>query len=222
MADPNQAGMPKVDGDRHQIEVFQAEAAARGISVKILVDFIHVLEYLWKAAWCFCPPRDPAAEDWVTAQGLDILHGRAAEVTGRIQALAAAHPPRPGSEHDKIIRTTLTYLDAKTPYLDYPGALAAGWPIATGVIEGACRHLIQDRMGITGARWGLPGAQAMLWLRALRANGDLTAYWNLPCPRSRTRQVWVSRCGQAARDRLPAGALPEPSWRLTGPARCSG
>ena len=166
------------DGDRHQIEVFQAEAAARGISVTILVDFIHVLEYLWKAAWCFHPPRHPAAEDWVTAQGLDILHGRVAEVTGRIQALAATHPPRPGSEHDKIIRTTVAYLTAKTPYLDYPRALAAGWPIATGVIEGACRHLIQDRMGITGARWGLPGAQAMLWLRALRANGDLTDYWN--------------------------------------------
>jgi hypothetical protein len=166
-----------VDGDRHQIEVMGAQAAKRGITITILVDFIHVLEYLWKAAWCFHPPQDPAAEDWVTGQGLDILHGRVPQVISRIQALAAADPPRPGSEHDKIIRTTVAYLTAKQPYLDYPHALAAGWPIATGVIEGACRHLVQDRMGITGARWSLEGAQAMLWLRALRANGDLIAYW---------------------------------------------
>jgi hypothetical protein len=165
-----------VDGDRHQIEVMGAQAAKRGITITILVDFIHVLEYLWKAAWCFHPPQDPAAEDWVTGQGLDILHGRVPQVISRIQALAAADPPRPGSEHDKIIRTTVAYLTAKQPYLDYPHALAAGWPIATGVIEGACRHLVQDRIGITGARWGLEGAQAMLWLRALRANGDLIAY----------------------------------------------
>jgi hypothetical protein len=166
-----------VDGDRHQIEVICDQAAERGITITIVVDFIHVLEYLWKAAWCFCAPRDPAAEDWVTAQGLDILHGRVAEVISRIRALAATDPPRPGSEHAKIIRTTLAYLAAKQPYLDYPRALASGWPIATGVIEGACRHLVADRMGITGARWGLPGAQAMLWLRAIRANGDLNEYW---------------------------------------------
>jgi len=166
-----------VDGDRHQIEVICAEAAARGITITILVDFIHVLEYLWKAAWCFCPPRDPAAEDWVTAQALDILHGRVPEVISRIEALTAADPPKPGSEHAKIIRTTLAYLAAKQPWMDYPHALAEGWPIATGVIEGACRHLVQDRMGITGARWGLEGAQAILWLRAIRANGDLDTYW---------------------------------------------
>jgi hypothetical protein len=167
-----------VDGDRHQIDVIRAQAAEREVPVTILVDFIHVLEYLWKAAWCFCPPRDPAAEDWVTAQALDILHGRVAEVISRIGQLAAANPPRPGSEHARIIRATLAYLDAKQPYLDYPRALAAGWPIATGVIEGACRHLVQDRMGITGARWGLEGAQAILWLRAIAANDDMTAYWD--------------------------------------------
>ena len=166
------------DGDNHQIEMIRAQAAARGVDLVILIDFIHVLEYLWKAAWCFHPPRDPAIEAWVTAQGLGILHGRAAQVTQTIRQLAAARPPRPGSEHAKIIRKTLTYLENKEPYLDYPRALAAGWPIATGVIEGACRHLVHDRMGITGARWGLEGAQAILRLRAIRANGDLDAYWN--------------------------------------------
>jgi hypothetical protein len=176
-----------VDGDIYQLGLIQAQAAARGITLAIVIDFIHVLEYLWKAAWCFHAPRDPAMEHWVTAQGLDILHGRAGDVITRIQALAAAHPPRPGGEHAKIIRKTLHYLDAKQPYLDYPRALAQGWPIATGVIEGACRHLVQDRMGITGARWSLEGAQAMLWLRAIAASGDTGAYWDYHIAREHQR-----------------------------------
>jgi hypothetical protein len=167
-----------VDGDTYQLGLFQAQAAARGITLAIVIDFIHVLEYLWKAAWCFHRPRDPAMEDWVIAQALDILHGRAGEVIARIARLAADHPPAPGSEHAKIIRKTLSYLANKQPYMDYPRALAHGWPIATGVIEGACRHLVHDRMGITGARWSLPGAQAMLWLRAINASGDTSAYWD--------------------------------------------
>jgi hypothetical protein len=165
-----------IDGDNHQISLFRAQAADRGMTVTILIDFIHVLEYLWKAAWCFHAPRDPAIEDWVRAQALDILTGRVTDVITRITQLARDHPPQ-GSEHAKIIRTTLHYLDAKQPYLDYPRALAAGWPIATGVIEGACRHLVNDRMGITGARWNTSGAQAILWLRAIRANGDTDPYW---------------------------------------------
>ena len=166
------------DGDIYQIGLIQAQAAARRVPVTIICDFIHVLEYLWKAAWCFHAPRDPAMEDWVTAQALDILHGRVPAVIARIQQLTSDHPPKPGGEHQKIIRKTLHYLDAKQPYLDYPRALANGWPIATGVIEGACRHLVNDRMGITGARWGLPGAQAILWMRAINASGDLGAYWD--------------------------------------------
>jgi hypothetical protein len=166
-----------VDGDIYQLGLIQAQAAARGITLAIVIDFIHVLEYLWKAAWCFHPPRDPAMEDWVTVQGLDILHGRTAGVIARIARLAAEHPPRPGSEHAKIIRKTLSYLQNKQAFMDYPRALANGWPIATGVIEGACRHLVQDRMGITGARWSLQGAQAILWLRAINASGDTDTYW---------------------------------------------
>jgi hypothetical protein len=165
------------DGDRHQIAAICKEAARRQITITVIIDFIHVLEYLWKVGWAFHPPRDPALEAWVTAQALEILHGRTGQVITLIRALAAEHPPTPGSEHAKLIRKTLTYLANKQPYLDYPRALENGWPIATGVIEGACRHLVHDRMGITGARWGLPGAEAILALRAIKANGDLDAYW---------------------------------------------
>jgi hypothetical protein len=71
-----------------------------------------------------------------------------------------------------------TYLTNKAPHLDYPTALARGWPIATGVIEGACRHLVQDRMDFTGARWGLDTAQAVLTLRAaIATTGNLAQYW---------------------------------------------
>lgn len=62
-------------------------------------------------------------------------------------------------------------------FLGYDRALAAGWPIATGVIEGACRHLIADRLDISGARWGLAGAGTVLKLRAVESNGDFDAYF---------------------------------------------
>ena len=82
-----------------------------------------------------------------------------------------------GSDQRAKADRTADYLLNKRPYLDYPTALTNGWPIPTGVIEGACRHLVKDRMDITGARWGLDGAEAILKLRALRSNGDFDTYW---------------------------------------------
>jgi hypothetical protein len=73
--------------------------------------------------------------------------------------------------------TCADYLLNKREYLDYPTALERGWPIATGVIEGACRHLVKDRMDITGARWGLAGAEAVLKLRAIICNHEFADYW---------------------------------------------
>ncbi len=75
----------------------------------------------------------------------------------------------------------------QSAYLDYPAALANGWPIATGVIEGACRHIVKDRMDITGARWGLEGAETILKLRALRANSDCSPYWQFHLAQERSR-----------------------------------
>ena len=165
-----------VDGNRQQIDAITAEAARRGVTVRIICDFIHVAEYIWKAAWSFFEPGDPDAEEWAARKLTAILRGNAARVAAGIRRCATTYGYSPAERAGA--GTCAAYLTAKQPYLAYDTALAAGWPIATGVIEGACRHIVKDRMDITGARWGLGGAEAILKLRALISNGDFDDYWN--------------------------------------------
>ena len=164
-----------VDGNTHQIERIRAEAKTRKITVPIIIDFIHVIEYIWKAAWCFHTEGDPATQTWVRTQARQVLAGRAGIVAAAIRRKATYHGLDPGKRKNADI--CAAYLLAKKPYLDYPTALNKGWPIATGVIEGACRHLVKDRMDITGARWSLDGAETILKLRTLISNGDFDQYW---------------------------------------------
>jgi hypothetical protein len=175
--DPDQARtwLALLDGNNHQIECIGTEARARAVTVHILIDFIHVLEYLWRAAWSFYDEGEAAAETWVHDKALAVLAGRARTVAAAIRRKATACRLEPKQRTNAD--TTAAYLTNKAPYLDYATALASGWPIATGVIEGACRHLVKDRMDLTGARWGLPGAEAILKLRAITSNGDFDEYW---------------------------------------------
>jgi len=174
--DHTRAWIALVDGNNTQIEAIKTEAEHRGVPVQIVCDFIHVLEYLWKAAWTFFYPGDADAEEWVADQATKILAGKAADVAAGIRRRATRSGYSPAER--KGADQAASYLTSKKPYLDYAHALAQGWPIATGIIEGACRHLVQDRMDLTGARWGLPGAEAILTLRALTSNNDFDAYWN--------------------------------------------
>jgi hypothetical protein len=174
-----------VDGNATQIEAAAAESARRGVTVTVVIDLIHVLEYLWKAAWSFFDKGEPAAEEWVAGQARKILQGKSAQVAAGIRRRATTYgytgPERAGA--DECAR----YLDNKRQHLDYATALAKGWPIATGVIEGAARWLVKDRMDITGARWGLEGAEAILKLRALTVSGDFNAYWRYHLRREHER-----------------------------------
>jgi hypothetical protein len=164
-----------VDGNNAQIEAITAEAARRDITIAVVCDFVHVLEYCWKAAWSFFDKGDPDAEAWVAGQAIKILRGKAAAAAAGIRRRATTFGYSLGEREGAD--ACADYLTAKKPYLDYATALAKGWPIATGVIEGACRYLVKDRMDITGARWGLDGAEAILKLRALISNGDFDRYW---------------------------------------------
>jgi hypothetical protein len=165
-----------VDGANHQIDRITFEARKREVKVTIVIDFVHVLGYLWNAANCLHPNDDQAAQRWVHHQAIRVLQGHARKVAGTIRRQATA--ARLDSAARKPADEAANYLTNKSPYLDYPTALHNGWPIATGIVEGACRHLVKDRMDITGARWGLAGAEAILKLRAIKTNGDFEAYWH--------------------------------------------
>jgi hypothetical protein len=64
-----------IDGNNTQIDAVTAEAASNGVTVTIVIDFVHVIEYCWKAAWSFFDKGEPAAEEWVADQARKILHG---------------------------------------------------------------------------------------------------------------------------------------------------
>jgi hypothetical protein len=188
--DPNhqRTWVALVDGNNHQIDRIEAEAKARGIEVTITVDVVHVLEYIWGAAWCFFDEGDPRAEQWVREKATAVLAGDVTQVAAAIRRKATAR--RLDTKQRTKADDCADYLTAKRPYLDYPTALEQGWPIATGVIEGACRHLVKDRMDVTGARWSVQGAEAVLKLRAVRSSNDFDEYfrWHLAQERRRVHE----------------------------------
>lgn len=163
------------DGNETQLGLLKNLALEYGVTVTIVLDVIHVLEYLWKAAFVFHKDGTPEAEAWVTCRLLAVLRGKASHVAAGIRRSATLRefPAERRKPADKCADYLLKY----APYLRYDRYLHQGMPIATGVIEGACRHLVKDRMDITGARWSLKGAEAVLRLRSLRASGDFDEYW---------------------------------------------
>ncbi len=199
-----------VDGADHQLGLIRAEAALRGVAIHVVTGLIHVLEYIWGAAWSLHEAGDPAAEDWVAVKALQVLTGG----SDRAAAAIAAEADAAGLDGSRRSGTDacVRYLGNKREFLHYDQALDEGWPIATGVIEGACRHLVADRLNRGGARWGLDGAEAILTLRAVIANGDFEEYWRLWRNRHKRRY--------AAARIMPAGARFEALSLVAGAFIC--
>lgn len=189
-----------LDGNLSQLEIVKSMAKKHQLDLTVTVDFIHVLEYLWKAAHCLKTVGSKDAEDWVAKRALRILQGKASGVAAGIRRSATLN----GLAKDarKGIDDCANYLLKFRDYLRYDENLERGLPIATGVIEGACRHLIKDRMDITGARWGLPGAEAVLKLRSLRSSGDFDEYW----VDHKRRSLERNHLSNYAENRLPMAA----------------
>ena len=183
-----------VDGHPHQIKQIKKVMKRLKVKAVIIQDFIHVLEYLWKATWCFHAKGSEEAEAWVGERALKILQGKAGLVAAGMKR--SATKLKMVKKDREGIDICATYLLKSKLRLQYATALAAGFPIATGVIEGACRHLINDRLDITGARWGLQGAEAILKLRSINSSGDFENYWTFYQRQSKWR-LYATKQGLA-------------------------
>lgn len=164
-----------VDGNADQLRIIRRLAKKLNVKVTLILDFIHVAGYVWKAGKAFHPHDADATRRWVDKKLLAILNGKASDVAAGMRR-AATLAKYPKSKRKPIDRCCDYLLDHKD-MLQYDGYLAEGFPIASGVIEGACRHLMQDRLDLSGATWRLRNAEAVLKLRALKSSGDFDEYW---------------------------------------------
>jgi hypothetical protein len=155
-----------LDGER-QLWELKAEWLSRAIGI---LDILHVNERLWSAAHCFHAEKSAAAEQFVERYLRMLLEGKVDNVLRAFRRLLVTRPLT--REKRNRLRATITYYENNRQHMRYDEYLKAGYPIGSGVAEGACRHLVKDRMEGTGMRWTLTGAQAMLRLRALYLNGD--------------------------------------------------
>lgn len=141
----------------------------------LVLDIIHASEYLWDTATALLGESSPVRVSWVRAKLEQVLNGQTASVIAALEAEMGN--PQLNSTQRQAFTRTIGYYQRNQEYMHYDEYLAQGWPIGTGVVEGACGHLVKDRMEQAGMRWTQAGVQAVLDLRAVRLNKDWDDYW---------------------------------------------
>jgi hypothetical protein len=155
-------------------EALQERIQQRFPSFTLVLDFIHADEKLWDVANSLFGETSAQRAPWVETQTLDLLADRGPQVISELRRLA--HAAEATASQQSVLTQVANYLEHNLPYMHYDQYLAQGWPIASGVIEGACRHLVKDRCELSGMRWTKDGVESLLRLRAVAENNDWTAY----------------------------------------------
>ena len=145
------------------------------LNVTLILDLMHALEKLWKAAYVFHPEGSLDADLWVLDRTLRILFGEVGQVVKGIRQ-SITKRGLAGAKRNTLLGVT-GYLYRNRTRMRYDQYLANGWPIASGPVEGACKNLIKDRMERSGMRWTEQMAEAIVQLRAIYLSGDFDRYW---------------------------------------------
>ena len=194
-------------------EALQSRIEARFPDFALILDFIHPHEDLWEVANSLLGETNEQRSEWVAAKTLQMLSGETEEIITEFRHLAQ-YANCSTSQREKLTKTA-NYFERNLPYMDYPTCLAKGWPIASGVIEGACRHVVKDRFELSGMRWTQDGAENLLHLRAVAENDDWDAYHDF---RKRQRHARLYDVPFPNQDAPEALAL-DPAYFVTTPAQ---
>ena len=140
----------------------------------LILDFVHASEYLWDVANRLLGETHPERLEWMAKQTLRILSGETQQLIDELFEIAKKSTTT--APQKEQLKKTAEYFKRNLPFMDYRTYLAKGWPVASGVIEGACRHFVKDRCELSGMRWNQDGAENLLRLRAVAENGDWDNY----------------------------------------------
>jgi hypothetical protein len=140
-----------------------------------VLDIFHVLEHLGKAALCFYDEGSPQAREFVTERLKMLLGGKAGRLIGGLKQMLTKQDLSGSKRH--CLEQVIGYLERNRKHMRYEICLAKGYPIGSGVIEGACRNLINDRLELTGMSWTPQGAESVMRLRAVHINNHWDAFW---------------------------------------------
>ena len=166
-----------IDGDRGLEKAIDRAVESKGITAMIMckvLDIIHVVEYIWKAANAHFGENSPKRTGWVKQQCLLLLQSQTDTVIDNLQKIKQRNRYKPTKK--LAIQKVITYIVNHKHMMDYKTYLARGFPIATGAVESACGHFVQCRMERNGMRWSLKGAQNVLNIRAVNKNDDWDQY----------------------------------------------
>src|SRR5262244_2937623 len=153
--------------------------------VPLVLDFQHVLAKLWTAAYAFHEEGSPKALTWVQERAWRLLHGEVSQVVQGMRLSATKRAFR--GQQRRVVEAVAAYFYRNRHRMRYDAYLRQGWPIATGVVEGACKNLVKDRMERSGMRWTPTMAEAMLKLGAVYLSDDFEEYWRFHVAREHER-----------------------------------
>jgi hypothetical protein len=156
-------------------EALQQQVGTHRPEYTVILDVIHATESLWDTANASLGETHPQRLAWVRAYLEPLLAGQSDAVITALEA--EAKDPTCTVTQQQAVRRTVGYYRRNQPSMHYDAYLARGWPIGTGVVEGACGHLVKERLEQAGMRWTTGGAQAVLDLRAVRIKGHWEASW---------------------------------------------
>lgn len=145
--------------------------------IGICLDIIHVTEYLWEFGSALYGEKSHKRPIWVKKQLLSILNSKTGYVIGAMKQILTKNKKLSLSKRDRMKRV-IKYIENHKHMMHYKKYLEKGLPIASGVIEGACRSLVKDRMDRAGMKWSKEGANSILELRSIKQNGYWDHYWD--------------------------------------------
>jgi hypothetical protein len=140
----------------------------------IILDIVHVIEYVWDAANAIWGENSTARYEWVQAIMLDLLEGKTSKAIENIQQSATENNLSQGRSTQ--VNRTINYFNNHQHKMNYHIFLEKGYPVSSALVEAACGHLVKDRMEQSGMRWSTAGAQRMLDIRAIKQNNDMQQF----------------------------------------------